>query len=126
MLAAAAARANSAQLNLLLYTLNSKLKLSAKGKARGLESVIKMIDDMVVLLGKDQTEDDKSKKFCEDELEKAEDEDKAAKEKKAQSEATISEQTDEITALADSIATLEADIKDLDKAVAQATEQRKE
>jgi len=109
-----------------LFTLNSKLRMSAKGKSKGLESVIKMIDDMVVLLGKDQKEDDKSKTFCEDELEKAEDEDKAAKEKKAMVEATISEQTDEISALADSIATLEADIKDLDKAVAQATEQRKE
>merc|ERR1719428_1226818 len=126
VLAIAASKAHSAQLNALLYTLNSKLKLAHKGKAKGLESVIKMIDDMVVLLGKDQKEDDKSKKFCEDELEKAEDEDKAAKEKKAMVEATIAEQTDEITALADSIATLEADIKDLDKAVAQATEQRKE
>jgi len=126
ILAIAASKANSAQLNALLFTLNSKLRMSAKGKSKGLESVIKMIDDMVVLLGKDQKEDDKSKTFCEDELEKAEDEDKAAKEKKAMVEASISEMTDEISALADSIATLEADIKDLDKAVAQATEQRKE
>jgi len=100
--------------------------LSAKGKAQGLESVIKMIDDMVVLLGKDQKEDEKSKTFCETELEKAEDEDKAAKEKKAMVEASIAEKTDAIAALGDEIATLEQDIKDLDKAVAQATEQRKE
>merc|ERR1719281_2417945 len=52
IIAAAAKKANSPQLNLLLYTLNSQLKMSSKGKARGLESVIKMIDDMVVLLGK--------------------------------------------------------------------------
>merc|ERR1711871_1434076 len=84
------------------------------------------IDDMDVLLGKDQKEDDKSKTFCEDELEKAEDEDKAAKEKKGQIEAAVAEMADEISALADEIATLEADIKDLDKSVAQATEQRKE
>merc|ERR1719240_1286640 len=57
-----------------------------------------MIDDMVVLLGKDQSDDDKSKTFCGDELEKT----------------------------ADEIATLEQDIKDLDKLVAQATETRKE
>merc|ERR1719160_303040 len=126
LLSIAAKKANSAQLNALLFTLNSKLKLSAKGKAQGLESVIKMIDDMVVLLGKDQKEDDKSKTFCENELEKTEDEEKAAKEKKAQHEATVAEQTDEIEALGESIATLEADIKDLDKTVAQATEQRKE
>ena len=106
--------------------MNSKLKMSAKGKAQGLESVIKMIDDMVVLLGKDQAEDDKSKTFCENELEKAEDEEKAAKDKKAQVEASVAEMTDEIAALAEEIATLEQDIKDLDKTVAQATEQRKE
>merc|ERR1719236_188904 len=41
-------------------------------------------------------------------------------------EAAVSEMSDEIESLAESIATLEQDIKDLDKAVAQATEQRKE
>merc|ERR1719316_560828 len=126
ILAVAAKKANDSKLNLLLYTLNSNLKMSSKGKARGLESVIKMIDDMVVILGKDQKEDDKSKTFCEIELEKTEDEQKAASEKKAQHEATVAEQTDEIAALGEQIATLEQDIKDLDKAVAQATEQRKE
>jgi len=126
IIAAAAKKANSSQLNLLLYSLNSKLKMSSRGKARGLESVIKMIDDMVVLLGKDQADDDKSKTFCEDELEKTTDEQKAATEKKAQVEAEISEATDAVSELADQIATLEQDIKDLDKAVAQATEQRKE
>jgi len=126
ILAIAASKANSAQLNLLLYTLNSKLKLSAKGKAQGMEKVIKMIDDMVVLLGKDQSEDDKSKTFCENELEKTEDEAKAAADKKGQHEAAVAEQTDEIAALGEQIATLQQDIKDLDKTVAQATEQRKE
>merc|ERR1719428_559155 len=85
-----------------------------------------MIDDMVVLLGKDQAEDDKSKTFCEDELEKTMDEQTAAKEKKAMIESQIAEATDAVSALTDEIATLEADIKDLDKTVAQATEQRKE
>merc|ERR1719156_213392 len=126
VLSAAAKKANSNQLNLLLFTLNSKLKLSAKGKTQDLSSVIKMIDDMVVLLGKDQTDDDKSKTFCEDELEKASDEQKAATEKKAATEAKIAELTDAVDALAEDIATLEAEIKDLDKSVAQATEQRKE
>merc|ERR1719217_1629876 len=83
IIAAAAKKANNSQLNVLLYTLNSKLKMSAKGKTHGLDGVIKMIDDMVVILGKDQADDDKSKTFCEDELEKTPDEQKAAKEKKA-------------------------------------------
>jgi len=124
ILAAAAKKANSPQLNLLLYTLNSKLRLSSK--VQNMDKVIKMIDDMVVILGKDQSDDDTSKTFCEDELEKTTDEQKAATAKKAQVEATISETTDSVEELTDQIATLEADIKDLDKAVAQATEQRKE
>jgi len=106
--------------------LNSKLKMSSKGKTHGLESVIKMVDDMVVILGKDQADDDKSKTFCEDELEKTTDEQKVATDKKAQVEAAIEETSDAVAALADSIATLEQDIKDLDKTVATATEQRKE
>merc|ERR550514_2128487 len=126
LLSIAAHKANSAQLNALLFTLNSKLKLHAKGKAKGLESVIKMIDDMVVLLGKDQSDDDKSKTFCQDELEKSADEQKAATEKKAQVEAEIAEATDAVEQLAEEIATLQQEIKDLDKSVAQATEQRKE
>merc|ERR1719160_307632 len=126
ILATTATKANSRQLDLLLFTLNSKLKLHAKGKAQGLESVIKMIDDMVVLLGKDQDIDDKQKTYCEDELEKAEDEQKASKEKLASTVAAIAEATDAIETVTEEIATLEQDIKDLDKAVAQATEQRKE
>jgi len=126
IIAAAAGKTNKAPLKVLLYTLNSQLKMSSKGKSRGLESVIKMIDDMVVLLGKDQSDDNKSKTFCEDELEKTTDEQTAATEKKAQVEAEISEATDAVAALADEIATLEQDIKDLDKLVAQATETRKE
>jgi hypothetical protein len=126
ILAAAAKKAKNSQLNLILYTLNSKLKMSQKGKTHGLDSVVKMIDDMVVILGKDQADDDKSKTFCEDELEKTTDEQKAATEKKAQVEAAIADATDAVSSLADAIATLETDIKDLDKLVAQATEQRKE
>jgi len=126
LLSAAAKKANSSQLNLLLFTLNSKLQMSQNGKMQNLGTVIKMIDDMVVLLGKDGADDDKSKAFCEDELEKTADEDKAAKDKAASLAAQISEATDAVAALADEIAALEASIVELDKSVATATEQRKE
>jgi len=126
ILSAAAKKANSPQLNILLFTLTSKLNTASKGKTAGLESVVKMIDDMVVLLGKDQADDSKSKTFCEDELEKTADEQKAATEKKGQAEAAIAEATDAVSTLTDEIATLTQDIKDLDKSVAQATEQRKD
>merc|ERR1719262_1780175 len=81
LLATAAGKFHDQHLNLLLFTLNSKLKLGSKGRAQGMEKVIKMIDDMVALLGKDQADDEKQKAYCEDELEKAGDENKAATDK---------------------------------------------
>merc|ERR1719460_2328865 len=107
-------------MKLMLYTLNSKLKLKSKG---GMDEVIKMIDDMVVLLGKQQTEDDKSLDFCKEEFDKAEDEEKAAKTKLGQLDATLSEETDTISGLMEEISVLKKSIEELDYAVAEATEQ---
>merc|ERR1719443_21964 len=103
--------------------MNSKLKLHSKG---GFDKVVTMIDDMVVLLGKQQDEDEKAKEFCEDEFDKAEDEEKAAKTKQAQMEATLAEKTDEISQLMEEISVLSKGIGELDYAVAEATQQRKE
>merc|ERR1719359_1602047 len=110
-------------LNLLLYTLNSKLKMKSAG---GFDDVIKMIDDMVVLLGKQQKEDEKSKTYCEDEFDKAADEEAAAKTKLTATDAKLSELTDTIGTLMEEISALTASIAALDKSVADATEQRKE
>merc|ERR1719310_2061609 len=85
-----------------------------------------MIDDMVILLGKQQDEDEKAKEFCEDEFDKAEDEEKAAKTKLGQMEATLAEKTDEISRLMEEISVLTKGIQELDYAVAEATTQRKE
>merc|ERR1719310_1086107 len=110
-------------LKLILYTLGSKLKLKSSG---GFDEVKKMIDDMVVLLGKQQKEDEKQKAYCEDEFEKAADEEAAAKTKLAQTDATLAELTDKIGTLMEEISGLTASIAALDKDVADATEQRKE
>jgi len=123
MLAHIAAQYKTPSLKLLLYTMNSKLKLHSKG---GFDKVVTMIDDMVVLLGKQQDEDEKAKEFCEDEFDKAEDEEKAAKTKLGQMEATLAEKTDEISQLMEEISVLTKGIGELDYAVAAATEQRKE
>merc|ERR1719171_3209612 len=106
----------------MLYTMNSKLKL----RTGNFDEVMKMIDEMVTLLGKQQKEDDKQKVWCEDELEKAADEETATKTKMTQVEATISEQQDTISTLMEEIAALTTGIAELDKSVADATEQRKE
>merc|ERR1719428_2712121 len=122
----ATVKVQSPQVRLLLFTVNSKLKLGMNGKTQDLGGVVKMIDDMVVLLGKDQTDDDKSKVYCQDEFEKSADEEAAAKEKLAATTAKISELEDTVAQLAEEIEVLEGEIKGLDKAVAEATEQRKE
>merc|ERR1719463_798042 len=123
LLAGVAGKAKDTHLNLLLYTLGSKLKLKSAG---GFDDVIKMIDDMVVLLGKQQKDDEKQKAYCEDEFEKAEDEQAATKTKLAQTDAKLSELTDTIGTLMEEISALTASIAALDKSVADATEQRKE
>merc|ERR1719161_3370342 len=123
ILAGVAGKAKDVRVNLLLYTLGSKLKMKSTG---GFDDVIKMIDDMVVLLGKQQTEDEKQKAYCEDEFEKAADEKAASKTKLAQTDAALAELTDKIGTLMEEISALQESIAALDEEVADATEQRKE
>merc|ERR550514_142613 len=123
ILAGIAGQAKDVHLNLVLYTLGSKLKMKSTG---GFDEVKKMIDDMVVLLGKQQKEDEKQKTYCEDEFEKAGDEEAASKTKLGQTDAKLSELTDKIGTLMEEISGLGASIAALDKSVADATEQRKE
>merc|ERR550537_2140812 len=122
LLAGVAGKTRDVHLNLMLYSLNSKLKM----KSGAFEEVKKMIDDMVVLLGKQQKEDETQKAYCEDEFEKAADEEAATKTKLAQTDATLAELTDKIGTLMEEISGLQASIAALDKDVADATEQRKE
>merc|ERR1719380_259989 len=100
LLAGLAGKAKDVKLNLLLYTLGSKLKMKSAG---GFDDVIKMIDDMVVLLSKQQKEDEKQKAYCEDEFEKAADEEAASKTKLSQTDATLAELTDKIGTLMEEI-----------------------
>jgi len=81
---------------------------------------------MIVILGKEQANDEKHKAFCEDEFDKNSDEEAASNDKIGQLNAGIEQTMDELATLADEISTLGQGIKDLDRAVAQATEQRKE
>lgn len=119
-------RFRSPQMNNLLFTLRSKLRVKQRQGVKQFEEIVKMIDDMVVLLGKQQAEDDKQKKWCEDEFEKSADEEAAAKTSKAQIAAEISEIGDEIAELIEAVNVLKSEISELDKTVADATESRKE
>merc|ERR1719453_400022 len=110
----------------MLYSLGSKLKLASKGKVQKFEEIIKMVDDMVALLVKDQADDDKQKAFCESELDKAGDEETAGKEKVASVDSAIDEAEDGLAAITEEIKAIAESIAALDKAVTVATEQRKE
>merc|ERR1719188_2326781 len=102
------------------------IALALRGQSTGFEKVIKMIDDMVVLLGKEQVEDDEKKAYCEAELDKAEDKLKGLNIKAADLETAIDNANGQVAALTDEIAKLTDDVKQLDKDVASATELRKQ
>merc|ERR1719409_370960 len=114
ILASAAAKSHSPQLNLMLTSLKSKIRLGITSGAHKFEEIVKMIDDMVVLLGKQQDEDDKMKEWCRVEFDKAEDEESASKTEVGSLEASVAEVTDAIATLGDELKTLSKEIADLD------------
>jgi len=108
---------------------NAKLELLAlalQGKKIGFEKVIKMIDDMVATLKVEQQDDDNKKEYCAEELDLADDKKKGLEHNIADLETAIEAANDAIAKLAEEIAALTAGIKELDKMVMEATEQRKE
>merc|ERR1719247_3527558 len=102
------------------------LETSLKAKKVDFSKVLAMIDGMVSVLKEEQSDDDSTKAFCDKDLEKSAAEKKDTEEAIAASEAFIEETTAESAATAEEIASLQKEIKGLDKAVAEATEQRKE
>merc|ERR1719161_2761711 len=90
------------------------------------DKVIKMIDDMVKLLGEEQIGDDAKKMYCEKQIDKTEDEVKELDHQIADLAKAIDDTKENIATLTEEIAALEAGIKELDKSVAEATATRKE
>merc|ERR1719194_338113 len=85
-----------------------------------------MIDDMVALLAKEQTDDDDKKEYCENLLDKTEDDLKALELSVSDLGKAIADYKESIATLTEEIKALETGIKALDKQVAEATEDRKE
>merc|ERR1719471_1153492 len=102
------------------------IALALSGKSQGFEKVIGMIDEMVANLKKEQTADEAKKEYCDKEFDTSEDEKKELELKVSDSATAIEELEGSIATLTEEIAALEAGIKALDKAVAEATEIRKE
>merc|ERR1719197_865825 len=85
-----------------------------------------MIDEMVTLEGKEQDADDTQKPWCNGEFDKSAREEEAEKTEISGLEAEIQDETDHIAMINEEVAALKQEIMDLDKAVSEATEQRKE
>merc|ERR1719478_139312 len=102
------------------------LEFSLKAKKVDFSKVLAMIDGMEAVLKEEQKDDDTQKAFCDSDIEKSEASKKDTEEAVAASEAFIEETTAESAATAEEIVALQKEIKALDKAVAEATEQRKE
>jgi len=102
------------------------VELALHGKKIGFEKVIKMVDDMVDVLKKEQIDDDNKKEYCNTQLDTTDDKKKAVARTLEDEESAIARAEEGIATLKEEIASLEAGIKELDKGVAEATEQRKE
>jgi len=89
------------------------------------DKVIGMIDEMVAILAEEQTADDDKKAYCEAELDKTEDSKKSLERKVDDLGAALEDTKGMIGTLTEEIAALVDGIAALDKAVAEATENRK-
>mmetsp|Transcript_51334 Transcript_51334/g.116970 ORF Transcript_51334/g.116970 Transcript_51334/m.116970 type:complete len:704 (+) Transcript_51334:87-2198(+) len=118
MIASARGSVASPQLDLISLALRSK-KVS-------FDKVIKMVDNMTEALKKEQSDDDTKNDYCKEELHKAEQAKKELQHKLMTLSNEMQDHNDNLDRLRNQVAELEQGIKDLDKAVADATAQRKE
>jgi len=102
------------------------IAVALQGKKVNFDKVIKMIDDMVKLLGEEQLDDNHKKEYCESQFDLAEDKTKDLSHTISGLDSKIASLEDSITTMAGEIKALEAGIESLDKSVSEATEQRKE
>jgi len=102
------------------------IALALRGKKIGFEKVIAMIDGMVATLKTEQADDDSKKEYCAAEFDKSDDKKKALERSIKDLETAIADAKESIASAAEDIEGLTAGITALDKAVAEATAQRKE
>jgi len=101
------------------------IQLALMGKKVSFDKIIKMIEDLVVVLGDEQKADEEQKKWCETEFESSDDKKKDLKFKIEGIAASIEEMTEGVAKLSDEITALTDGITALDKSVAEATATRK-
>merc|ERR1719263_1569076 len=102
------------------------IELAMRGGKMGFGKIIKMIDELVADLEKEQAVDDEKKTYCEAEFDKAEDKKKGLELDISDLGKAIADAKESIATLAREIEALEDGIKALDKSVAEATSTRKD
>jgi len=102
------------------------VEMAIQGKAMGFEKVVKMIDNMVSVLKKEQLDDDSKKEYCTIQLDEVEDKKKGLDLSLKDLASAMADAEEGIATIASEIKALAQGIKALDKSVAEATEQRKE
>merc|ERR1719162_1384612 len=91
-----------------------------------MDKVVAMIDAMTILLGKEQEDDNAKKAYCEKEMDVTEDKIKELELEISDLEKATEEAKGNVETLTNEIKALSEGVEDLDKSVAEATEQRKE
>jgi septal ring factor EnvC (AmiA/AmiB activator) len=102
-----------------------QIKQGEKSGKVDFSKVMKMIDDMVATLGQEQKDDAEHLEFCRGEFDASEDKQKELEGAIKALSSSISEMSDEIKSLASEVAAAEQRIQETDKAVAEASDQRK-
>merc|ERR1719310_584706 len=102
------------------------LELALMGEKADFSKVFKMIDDMVNILKTEQVDDDSKKEYCHMQIGMTKDKAKTLTGTISDIEVNIDEKTGTIATLKEDLKTLNAGIAELDKLVAEATQQRKE
>merc|ERR1719359_79931 len=102
------------------------ISLALKGKKVSFAKVLKMIDDMVALLGKEQQDDNDKKEYCENIIDKTEDNLKQLELTVSDLGKAIADYKERIATLGDELEALADGIKALDKQIDDPSEDRKE
>jgi chromosome segregation ATPase len=100
------------------------IAMALHGKTEDMSKVIQMIDEMVVVLKTEQSDDDEKKGYCNKALDEAEDKLKGFMRQIQDSETAIKDAKESIVTLEGEMQALVASLFVLDKSVKDATEQR--
>jgi hypothetical protein len=99
--------------------------LALRGSKIGFAKVVKLIDELVATLKKEQEDDNHKKEYCAVQFDEADDKKKSLERSISDLETVLEESKESVVTLTQEIKDLKSGIMALDKAVADATEQRK-